>query len=129
MISPDGRWVAYVSDESGEPEVYVTSFPDAKGKWQISAGWGTNPVWARNGRELYYLKATSLLAAPITTDPAFRAGAAKELFTVRAEQVNQYHPTYDVDARGRFLMITTGEGRSAKPEVVVVTGGLGANVR
>ena len=55
-ISPDGRWVAYQSNESGQDEIYVRPFPDAdRGRWQISTGGGTRPLWARSGKELFYL--------------------------------------------------------------------------
>ena len=73
LLSPDGRWVAYMSNESGREEVYVTSFPRGKGKWQVSTEGGCNPAWRADGGELYYLSTsgeivavaiTSLLKAP-----------------------------------------------------------------
>lgn len=67
-FSPDGRWVAYSSDESGRPEVYVQPFPGPGGKWQISTDGGGAPEWARNGRELFYVslagKLISVVSAP-----------------------------------------------------------------
>src|SRR5258706_2718859 len=54
VFSPDGRWLAYMSLESGGPEVYVRPFPGPGGKWQVSTGGGVMPVWSRNGRELFY---------------------------------------------------------------------------
>src|SRR5258708_21858354 len=53
-VSPNGRWIAYVSDETGRREVYVTSFPDATGKWQVSTNGGENPRWRADGREMYF---------------------------------------------------------------------------
>jgi len=69
-FSPDGKWVALVSDESGQDEVYVRSFPDPSVKMQISAAGGEEPTWSRDGHRLYYVTGTTLLAARITTAPA-----------------------------------------------------------
>src|SRR6185436_19593768 len=84
-VSPDGRWVAYQSSESGVNEVYVRPFPRAdSGKWQISAGGGANPLWSRDGRELFYLSGADglwrLRVAPISAGAAFSAGAPRTLF-------------------------------------------------
>ena len=81
QFSPDGRWLAYVSDETGQPEIYVTAFPGPGGKWQISAGGlAGKPVWARDGRELYYLAGDKLMAVPTEITPTFAPGSPKELF-------------------------------------------------
>ena len=75
-ISPDGRWIAYQSDESGREEIYVRPFPDvdAGGRWQISPNGGSRPLWARNGRELFYLSADHILmTVPVQTTPIFSA--------------------------------------------------------
>jgi Tol biopolymer transport system component len=72
QLSPDGRWVAYVSNEFGRYEIYVRSFSNAQMKWQISDGGGVEPVWARNGQELFYRAGDRSLAVDITTYPAFR---------------------------------------------------------
>ena len=68
-VSPDGRWLAYVSDESGQPEVYVRPFPDvATARWQVSASGGTLPVWAHNGRELFYVNGRQeMTSIPLTS--------------------------------------------------------------
>ena len=73
-LSPDGRWLAYVSDETGSSEVYVRAFPDVNsGKWQVSTGGGVMPMWAHDGRELYYLDNNrSLVAARVDTDSGFQ---------------------------------------------------------
>jgi eukaryotic-like serine/threonine-protein kinase len=112
-LSPDGRWMVYESDESGQNEIYVRPFPavDA-GRWQVSAGGGVQPVWARNGRELFYRNAAAFMAVPIQTTPAFAAGKPTMLFQ------GQYLAgpggrTYDVSPDGRrFLMVKTGGGQS-----------------
>jgi len=70
QFSPDGKWVALVTDESGQDEVYVRSFPDPSSKMQISAGGGSQPTWSRDGHRLYYLSGATLLEARIATTPA-----------------------------------------------------------
>jgi Tol biopolymer transport system component len=81
-FSPDGRWVAYVSDESGRAEVYVQSFPATGGKWQISSGGGDEPLWRRDGKELFYVAADGkLMAAEVNQSAStFQAGVPKPLF-------------------------------------------------
>ena len=73
-MSPDGRWLAYVSDETGSKEVFVRAFPDVNsGKWQVSTDGGVMPMWANSGRELYYLDDNlGLVAAQVDTDSGFR---------------------------------------------------------
>ena len=82
-LSPDGRWLAYTSDESGETEVYVRPFPGPGGRSQVSTDGGINPVWAHNGRELFYLGQTGpslLTLATIRTDPDFAVESRQQLF-------------------------------------------------
>ena len=79
-FSPDGRWIAYVSDESGRPEIYVQPFPGPGGKWQISTDGGIEPAWNPNGRELFYRIGDRMMAVPITTTPAFCTGRPTMLF-------------------------------------------------
>ncbi|HTM25650.1 MAG TPA: protein kinase [Vicinamibacterales bacterium] len=85
-ISPDGHWMAYVSDESGAPEVYVTSYPNARGKWSISAHGGNAPKWRRDGKELFFVAPNrQLIAVPVNVgnaSAAFDAGPSKVLFDV-----------------------------------------------
>src|SRR5258708_35442407 len=81
QFSPDGRFVAYSSNESGKFEVYVQTFPPSDRKWPVSTGGGYEPRWRRDGRELYYLSEDrKLMALPISIAPVFEAGAAKRLF-------------------------------------------------
>jgi len=82
-LSPDGKWLAYSSDESGRPEVYVQTFPDHGGKWQISSSGGMDPMWRRDGRELYYLSTDQrMMAVTIVSTPAFEADVPRPLFPV-----------------------------------------------
>jgi len=79
-ISPNGKWVAYMSDESGRPEVYVRPFPAASGKWQVSDGGGSWPAWSRDGSELIFRSQDGLMAAPISNNEStFRAGRPQQL--------------------------------------------------
>jgi serine/threonine protein kinase/Tol biopolymer transport system component len=80
-FSPDGHWVAYVSDESGRNEVYVRPYPEAGTRLQISAAGGSQPVWSRNGRELFFRKGDELLAVNVTLAPSFTAGKPLVLFS------------------------------------------------
>jgi Tol biopolymer transport system component len=107
-ISPDGRWIAYVSDESGRPEVYVQGFPEQTGKWTISSGGGIQPKWRRDGRELYYLAADKrLMAVDIVAGATLQAGTPRALFltSLSGTPVPLVRHEYDVSADGqRFLM-------------------------
>jgi Tol biopolymer transport system component len=73
QISPDGKWVAYASDESGIWEIYVTSFPGAAGKWQVSRGGGTEPRWRGDGKEIFYIAPSGMLmAVPVNGESILR---------------------------------------------------------
>jgi eukaryotic-like serine/threonine-protein kinase len=108
QISPDGRWVAYASDESGDWEIYVTSFPDAAGKWQVSRGGGTEPRWRGDGKEIFYIGPTgTLTAVTVNNEGTFSSGAPSGLFQIhgRAPISSTDLFTYDVAKDGnRFLV-------------------------
>ena len=113
-FSPDGRWIAYQSDESGRPEVYVTTFPGPGGRSQVSTDGGTNPVWSHDGRELFYRSGGKMIVASVETRPKFSAGLPKPLF----ELTNL--TDYDVAPDGkRFVFIRTG-GEDAAPRSFAV---------
>jgi Tol biopolymer transport system component len=120
-ISPDGRWLAYVSDESGQNQVYVTQFPKPAGKWTVSSGAGAHPVWRHDSRELYYRAADGMLmAVSVGAGSDFNASAAKPLFKVDARPGRLGLGTYyDVAADGRFLMNLFVE-RTSSPAVVIL---------
>ena len=106
-VSPDGRWLAYESNESGRDEIYVRPFPDVQGgRWQISSGGGTRPLWARNGRELFYLLPPGrVMSVPIQPGTTFSAGNPQLVFDGPYVAPNSGR-TYDVSPNGeRFLMI------------------------
>jgi len=115
-FSPDGQWLAYISGESGRVEVYVQQLPGIRGKWQISTGGGTEPVWNANGQELFYRSGNRMMAVAITTKPNFAAGQARMLFERQygLTQLPGTNQAYDVSSDGqRFLMIkAAGQGPS-----------------
>jgi serine/threonine protein kinase/Tol biopolymer transport system component len=118
-VSPDGRWIAYASDESGRREVYVASFPGPGGRWQLSSEGGTEPVWRRDGKELFYLGADrKLMAVPITGGPRFEFGPPHALFQTRARYTGNI--AYDVAPDGQRFLVNTLVGSEAIPPITVV---------
>jgi len=120
-FSPDGRWLVYVSDESGRFEVYAQPYPGPGGKWQISTDGGTEPVWNRNGRELFYRSGDKMMAVDIATQPSFVAGKPRMLFQGHYVPTPATVPFYDVSPDGqRFLMIKPSEQAAAAPTQINV---------
>jgi serine/threonine-protein kinase len=121
-LSPDGRWLAYHSDESGRDEVYVRSFPVPDQKFQISTEGGAWPVWNRNGRELFYRIGNEMMVVDITHQPAFAASVPRVLFKGSYEYTWGEVPNYDVSPDGRrFLMIQTVEPETSPGPIGVIT--------
>jgi serine/threonine-protein kinase len=107
-LSPDGRWIAYASNESGTPEIYVRPFPDvASGRWQVSLKGGTAPRWARSGRELFYVNGRQeLTTTPVRASGSFEVGQPKVLFSATPYFLIPSFATYDVAADDqRFVML------------------------
>jgi hypothetical protein len=121
-LSPDGRWLAYASDESSRYEVYVQSFPAGGGKRQVSTGGGNNPRWRRDGKELFYYSSDGkLMAVPVKSGDSFEAGAAVSLFEFRAGHSILALAPYAVTGDGqRFLVNAVVESQTAPPLTVVV---------
>ena len=119
VFSPDGKWVAYFSDESGRNEVYVQSFPTPSEQWQISTSGGTMPRWSPDGRELFFLAADGkLMSAPVKTGAAFEAGPPAVLFPVRLRE--ETHPQYDISPDGtRFLLNSIAPRKDAPLSVLI----------
>jgi Tol biopolymer transport system component len=121
-VSPDGRWLAYSSDESGAAEIYVRPFPDvATARWQVSANGGINPVWARNGQELFYINGRGEMASvALKPGATFTPGDPRALFSVSQFTVNGNAGVFDVSPDGkRFLMVRPVAGLG-ETELVVV---------
>jgi len=124
--SPDGKWLAYVSDETGRIEVFVRPFPNTDaGKVQVSNGGGLAPLWSRNGRELFYLASDrSLMAATVTTSPSLQIGEPHALFRI-PESLAQLYPAYytpwDVAPDGRFIMVrAVNQGAEVVAPLIVI---------
>jgi Tol biopolymer transport system component len=105
-FSPDGRWLAYISNESGRYEVYVQPYPGPGGKWQISTEGGTEPKWNPSGRELFYRSGEKMMAVDIAAQSGFAAGKPRMLFEGQYELSPVQSDNYDVSSDGqRFLML------------------------
>lgn len=108
-ISPDGLWLAYTSDESGRNEVYVRAFPDMKKKVQVSAKGGSQPVWAANGKELFYRGEGHLMAVAVTPGETLVLTSPKPLFTDQYANPAVKHTSYDVARDGKRFLMLQGE--------------------
>jgi len=108
-LSPDGRWVAYVSDERDIARVFVQPFPGPGTRVQVSVAGGQEPVWSRDGRRLYYRDGLHMVAATVTTGAGFAVTGRTELFNDVYRLMDAPHANYDVAADGRFLMIRSSE--------------------
>ncbi len=122
QFSPDTKWLAYISDETGRLEVYVQSFPDKRGKWQISSAGGAQPRWRRDGRELYYLAFDrKMMVVEVKAGPAgLEAAVPRALFEtpVRGDDTTSH---YEASSDGqRFLMPVLGSESQPEPATVVV---------
>jgi serine/threonine-protein kinase len=127
-LSPDGRWVAYESNESGQFEVYVRPFPDVNGgRWQVSSGGGGWPLWSADGRELFYGSSEGMMAVPIETESAFTQGTVDLLFDLSPylrPSARRNRRRIDISPEGdRFLMLKAGDGSdetAAATSIIVV---------
>jgi serine/threonine-protein kinase len=119
QFSPDGRWIAYDSTETGTREVYVAPYPGPGERWLVSTGGGIAPRWARSGREVFYRNGSKFMAVDIQTSPEFHAGTPKLLFETSSHDL----VAYDVSPDGnRFLVLkpeSTEAGRSDQVNIVV----------
>jgi Tol biopolymer transport system component/predicted Ser/Thr protein kinase len=121
QFSPDGRWLAYVSDESGRFEIYVQPYPGPGGKWQISTEGGTEPVWNPNGRELFYRNGTAMMSVDILTHLNFSVGKPRILFQGPYLSITSTIASYDVSPDGqRFLMLKAAEQQQSITQINIV---------
>jgi eukaryotic-like serine/threonine-protein kinase len=120
-FSPDGRWIAYASDESGKAEVYVRPFPGPGGKWQVSTAGGDDPLWRGDGKELYYLSLDNkIMAVPVNLDATFHAGSPVVLFVAHPTNFNPWGSDYDVSADGRKFLVNTVASDEGSPPLSLV---------
>jgi serine/threonine-protein kinase len=127
IVSPDGRWLAYEANDTGRFEIYIRPFPDTtRGPWLASTSGGTQPLWARNGRELFYLALDgALMRVAVPDGPAWMANAPTNLFKGRyvVRTGSSTQRTYDVAADGqRFLMMKApgSDATDAPPQLIIV---------
>ena len=120
QFSPDGRWVAYQSDESGRYEIYIRSFPGGEGKWQISRGGGSGPIWSKDGKEILFdSEDGKLMAVDIETDgSSLNVGMGRALFDLDARVELEVHDISDDGSR--FLASVSSSERSINPITLVV---------
>jgi Tol biopolymer transport system component len=124
-LSPDGRWLAYRSNESKRNEIYVVSFPQPAVKWQISTNGGQEPVWSRDGRELYYYGLDNKIMAveikpSVPGSPQLEFGVPRPLFDVRIWTNGDTGTGFDVTKDGRFLLPMLVEQQASAPMTVVL---------
>ena len=118
-LSPDARWAAYVSNESGQDEIYVRAFPEAEGRWQVSSGGGTEPLWSSDGGTIYYRRVDTLFAAAVETRPTFAVGQRRTVFISRFHEIPN-HTNYDQDpTTGEFVVFAESEGYATALVVVL----------
>ncbi len=125
-FSPDGRWIAYGSDESGHWEVYVRPYPGPGGKVQVSSGGGQEPLWSRDGRELFFRTETSMMAVPVREDVGLVFGRPEALFDdpyLRPSLISDDVHSYDVSRDGSsFLMVRPDDEGLGNADLRVVIG-------
>jgi Tol biopolymer transport system component len=120
-FSPDGRWLAFASNETGRFEIYVQSFPSLGGKWEISTEGGMGPAWARNQRELFYRNGGKMMMVEVTTQPIFHADEPRILFEGHYVNDKARQRNYDVTPDGqRFVMVKPSEQELAATQINVV---------
>jgi serine/threonine-protein kinase len=120
-VSPDGRWIAYSSNESGRREVYVRPFPETgSAQYQVSVDGGTVPLWSHDGRELFFIDAaTNMVSVPVIPGPGFQHGQPQILFSAASFQLSAFFHPYDVTPDGKRFVMVRAES-DATVHVVVV---------
>jgi hypothetical protein len=130
--SPDGKWIAYTSDESGKEEVYVRPFPESGGKVLVSTSGGSSPHWRRDGKEIFYLGASlELMAAKVTENGSTLAiDTARPLF--QAHTASNFPPDFCLDASAdgeRFLIVSSSSQKLPFPIAVVINWDAGSKAQ
>jgi hypothetical protein len=121
-FSPDGRWLAFSSDESGRTEVYVVPFPDVgSARWAVSMQGGSDPLWSRRGDELFYRDATDrIVSVSVKTAPTFSPGVSRVLFSASAYASYPGHRQFDVSPDGRRFVMLLPVQDTVRTRVVLV---------
>ena len=122
-LSPDGRYFAYASDESGTPEIYLKHFPQGDGRWQVTVGGGTWPKWSRQGDKIYYARGDTVMEVDVAAGPEPRLGAPREVFTRKPlgwPLLFGWPPGFDVSADGTRFVIVESQGSSSNLGGIVI---------
>ncbi len=119
VFSPDGRWLAYTSNESERYEIYVQPYPGPGGKWQVSTAGGTNPVWRRDGKEIFYIAPDrKMMSVAVNPGAAFEVASPQALFQTLVKDAPDRQ--YDVSADGQRFLINTGASEAAPAPITLV---------
>ena len=116
-LSPDGNWLAYESDLSGRPEIYLTTYPDLRDRQRVSSGGGNTPLWARDGSEIYYRSGDRVMAIQVSLGSS--ASMSQPVVLFRGDYDNSQPAAWDVDAQGRFLMVRPAPGTFGQFQLVI----------
>jgi Tol biopolymer transport system component len=120
-VSPNGRWLAYTSNESGEDQVYVQPFPDLGAKWQVSNRGGSQPVWAPDGGRLFYRGEGALMAVDVLSSPgAFSAGVPRREAEDSFHRKGGTHTGWDVGRDGRMILVRSGADGGRPTQIQIV---------
>jgi serine/threonine-protein kinase len=119
-LSPDGKWLAYLTNESGMYQGYVRSFPNKEGRWQISTEVIEEPRWSPDGKTIYYRKGSQLMAVAVTTSPTFSAGIPKVLISGFPTMNVDSGITFDITSDGKYFITTTPAKGSTLKSISVV---------
>jgi len=120
VFSPDGRWLAYVSTESGESQVYIRSIDPSGQRYQVSNSGGNEIVWPRRGHELFYRRGDSVIAVDVMTEPQFSVGRPRQLFDRHYERSTALWANYDVSSDGRRLLMMKPRDESGRGETAEI---------
>jgi serine/threonine-protein kinase len=119
-VSPDGKWIAYSSNESGAAQVFVQAFPAGGSRIQISTSGGSEPRWARSGRELFYRHGDQMFVVPIEYTPTLRPGTSRALFEGAYARIGWGQANYDVSLDGRRLLMIKGQDEALPTQLRIV---------
>ena len=120
-FSPDGRWIAYVSDETGTYQVYLVPFPGPGPKIAVSIEGGLSPIWSQDGRELFFRKGSKLMAASVAYEPTMRIGQPVVLFDGPYNPDFMGHQRYDVSPDGKRFLMVENSGSSSANQFCTIT--------
>jgi dipeptidyl aminopeptidase/acylaminoacyl peptidase len=120
-LSPDNKWVAYQSDESGKYEIYVTTFPEKGARWQISSNGGLDPLWSPDGDRIFYRNKNEVLSVEIYDREEFRTGKPIVLFSGKFRQATLMGWYYDIHPDGdKFVMVKGGEIDTTQNKINII---------